>query len=232
MNRRWASARASRGQAGVIGEHGAAELLAEPDRELVALRARARVDDRRQRVRLLQDGGDAAMARLLRRARHDREREVRPVEPGGDARGIAEPEAGDDVVRHLGRRGRRRGDDRLGAEPARGVGEPEVVRPEVVPPLGDAVRLVDDEQARRAPGGSGRGSRARRSARARRRAGARARTPRGRAPRGSSAASCCALTIATLPGATRSSASTWSCISETSGETTIVRSARMSAGSW
>ena len=32
------------------------------------------------------------------------------------------------------------------AEPARGVGEAEVVGPEVVPPLRDAVRLVDDEQ--------------------------------------------------------------------------------------
>ena len=34
-----------------------------------------------------------------------------------------------------------------GAEPARGVGQPEVVRPEVVAPLGDAVRLVDHEEA-------------------------------------------------------------------------------------
>ena len=31
---------------------------------------------------------------------------------------------------------------------------------------------------------------------------------------------------------TRSSASTWSCISDTSGETTSVRSVRISAGSW
>ena len=45
-------------------------------------------------------------------------------------------------------------------------------------------------------------------------------------------ASCWAFTSAARPGATRSSAWTWSCISETSGETTIVRSARMSAGSW
>ena len=35
----------------------------------------------------------------------------------------------------------------LRPEPARGVGEPEVVGPEVVPPLRDAVRLVDHEQA-------------------------------------------------------------------------------------
>ena len=35
-------------------------------------------------------------------------------------------------------------------EPARRVGEPEVLGPEVVPPLGHAVRLVDDEQPDRA----------------------------------------------------------------------------------
>ena len=44
--------------------------------------------------------------------------------------------------------------------------------------------------------------------------------------------SCCALTSATRPGATRSSASTWSCIKDTSGDTTSVRSVRIKAGSW
>jgi hypothetical protein len=42
----------------------------------------------------------------------------------------------------------------------------------------------------------------------------------------------CALMRPMRPGATRSSPSTWSCISDTSGETTTVRSDRMSAGSW
>ena len=60
---------------------------------------------------------------------------------------VAQPEPRDDVGRDLRRGRRRRGDDRLRAEPARGVGEPEVVGPEVVAPLRDAVRLVDDEQA-------------------------------------------------------------------------------------
>ena len=36
----------------------------------------------------------------------------------------------------------------------------------------------------------------------------------------------------TLPGATASSARAWSCISDTSGETTTVRSSRINAGSW
>ena len=49
-------------------------------------------------------------------------------------------------ARDLRRRGRGRRDDRLRAEPARGVGEAEVVGTEVVAPLRDAVRLVDDEQ--------------------------------------------------------------------------------------
>ena len=77
---------------------------------------------------------------------HDGERQVRPVEPGRDPRRVAQPEAGDDVVGDLRRRRRGRGDDGLRAEPARRVGEAEVVRAEVVPPLGDAVRLVDHEQ--------------------------------------------------------------------------------------
>ena len=87
-----------------------------------------------------------AVLGLRRRARDDAEGEVRAVEAGRDADRVAQPEALGDVVGDL-RRGRRgRGDDRLGLQPARGVGEAEVVRPEVVAPLRDAVRLVDDEQ--------------------------------------------------------------------------------------
>ena len=67
--------------------------------------------------------------------------------PVGDADRVAQPEALGDVVGDLRRGGRRRGDDRLGLQPARRVGEAEVVGPEVVAPLRDAVRLVDDEQA-------------------------------------------------------------------------------------
>ena len=42
----------------------------------------------------------------------------------------------------------------------------------------------------------------------------------------------CELTIVTRPGAMRCTAHAWSRISATNGETTIVRSSRMSAGSW
>ena len=134
-------------QPGVVGDDLDAELAPQPVREPVALRARAGVDDRRQRVRLGQRRRDPPVHDLLVRARHDAEREVRPVEARRDVHRLAQPEARHDVPRHLGRRGGRGGQDRLRAEPARRVGEPEVLRPEVVPPLRDAVRLVDHEEA-------------------------------------------------------------------------------------
>ena len=86
------------------------------------------------------------------------------------------------------------------AEPARRVGEAEVVRPEVVPPLRDAVRLVDDEQADARRAGCARGTRATRSARARRRAAAARRAPRASSAARLAAASCWALTSADAPG--------------------------------
>jgi len=45
-------------------------------------------------------------------------------------------------------------------------------------------------------------------------------------------ASCWALTSPTRPGARSRRTCTWSCMSDTSGETTSVRSSRTSAGSW
>ena len=135
------------GQAGVVDDRLDAELARQPIGEPLALRARARVDDPGQRAGLGERGGDPAVDGRLVRAADDRERQVRAVEPRRDAHRVAQAEPGHDVGRHLRRRGRRRGDDRLRAEPARGVGEPEVVGPEVVPPLGHAVRLVDHEQA-------------------------------------------------------------------------------------
>ena len=46
------------------------------------------------------------------------------------------------------------------------------------------------------------------------------------------AGSCWALTSATSPGARARRASTWSCMSETRGETTIASRSSSSAGSW
>jgi hypothetical protein len=76
-----------------------------------------------------------------------RERQVGPVEAGGHAHGLTQAEPRLDVDRDPRGGRRRRGQDRPGAKVARRVGEAEVVRAEVVTPLGDAVGLVDDEQA-------------------------------------------------------------------------------------
>ena len=86
------------------------------------------------------------MPGLLGRARDDREGEVRAVEARRHAHRVAQPQARDDVGRHLRRRRGGGGDDRLRPQPARGVGEAEVVGAEVVAPLRHAVRLVDHEQ--------------------------------------------------------------------------------------
>ena len=69
-----------------------------------------------------------------------------PVEARRHAHRVAQAEARLDVARDLRRRRRRRRDDRLRLQPARRVRETEVVGAEVVAPLRDAVRLVDDEQ--------------------------------------------------------------------------------------
>jgi hypothetical protein len=133
-------------EAGVIRHGLLSERGAELARQLLGPRARARVDDRRQR------------AVGLERLRHHRpllvaarpgngEADVRPVEAGGHSQRVSQRQPPHDVPGHLrGGRGRGRHDGRR-AEHARGVPEPEVIRPEVVAPLRHAVCLVDHEQA-------------------------------------------------------------------------------------
>ena len=134
-------------QARVVDEDLLSELGAEPLGERLAALARPAVDDRRERARRGERRPDPRVLVRARAAADDREGQVRPVEAGGDPHRVAQPEAPHDVAGHLRRRGRRRREDRARAEVARRVGEAEVVGPEVVAPLGDAVRLVDDEQA-------------------------------------------------------------------------------------
>jgi len=76
----------------------------------------------------------------------DLEVDVGAIEAADDHRRIAQPEALDDLLAH--RRRGRRGEREHGRAPERlhRRAEAQVVGPEVVPPLGDAVRLVDDEQ--------------------------------------------------------------------------------------
>ena len=147
MKRRCASARSSRARPAWYGDHLHPELGRQPPRQPVALRAGARVDDRRAARRA---------RRAPRRSRGGPASLVAHGTTANDRFGRSNP-----VATCTGSRSPRRctmsaatcgvavavdADDRLGAEPARRVGEPEVVRAEVVPPLGHAVRLVDHEQ--------------------------------------------------------------------------------------
>jgi hypothetical protein len=133
-------------QPGVVGDRLLAEGGREVRRDLLGARARARVDDRRQRVAGPERAGEQRPLLVTAGARHG-EADVRPVEARGHAQRVAQRQPPHDVARHTRRcRGRRR-DDRRGPEHPCRVGEPEVVRAEVVAPLRDAVRLVHDEQA-------------------------------------------------------------------------------------
>ena len=123
-----------------------AERGAEVGGDLLALRPRAGVDDGRPRLGVRECPGEARRDVGLRTARHDGEGQVGTIEAGRDADGLAQAQSPLDVGRDLRRRGRGRRHDRLRAEPAGRVGEAEVVGPEVVPPLGDAVGLVHHEQ--------------------------------------------------------------------------------------
>ena len=130
----------------------------------------------------------------------------------------------------LGRR-RRAGHHRRPAEPLGDLRQAQVVGPEVVPPLRDAVRLVDGEQvdaalrqgveedasSRSAPASSRRSAPRRRAPGRGRRAPPRRSSPRRSSPPGA------------RPPVSRRH---WSFISAISGLTTIVRSSVASPGSW
>ena len=81
----------------------------------------------------------------------DGEVDVRPVEAADDDRRVAHAEPLDDLVADRRRGGRGQREHRRAAERLDRRAEPQVVGAEVVAPLADAVRLVDDEQRR--PGG-------------------------------------------------------------------------------
>ena len=169
-------------------------------RELLRARARARVDDRRQRVRRAQRLGDQRALLVRRRAAPRRSEMLGRSKPVATRSGSRRPSRRTTSTRHP-RRGRGGGGHDAPRAPSvpRRVGQAEVVGPEVVTPLRDAVRLVDHEQP------DARGSRIarRRSPATAKRSGATysSRSVPGRAPRSSAAAlapaSCCALTSAT-----------------------------------
>ena len=122
---------------------------AEHRRDLLGRLARAAVDDRRAVLRVLEAGDERrplARDTALTVEREDVETQVGPVEAGPHTLGFPEAEPGDDLLCDLRRRGRGAGHRRRVAELADDRGQSQIVGPEVVAPLGHAVRLVDDEQ--------------------------------------------------------------------------------------
>ena len=130
----------------VVGDDLDAECPLQIAGQPLDLRPRPRVHDRGPRLRLGQRREQASRLVGARFARDDGEAEVRAVEARRHHHRVAKPQAPGDIPRDLWRRGGRRGEDRLRPKPAGGVGQTEVVGPEVMPPLRHAVRLVDDEQ--------------------------------------------------------------------------------------
>ncbi|MEJ7716608.1 MAG: hypothetical protein WKF31_01085 [Thermoleophilaceae bacterium] len=129
----------------MVGERLLSELLGDQVGQLLRPRARAGVDD----------GGEGVLAAqrleqqrvLLVAARMgDREGEVRPVEARRHPERVSQPQPAHDVGGDLGGGRGRRGHHGARAHEAGGVGQPEVVGPEVVAPLRHAVGLVHHEE--------------------------------------------------------------------------------------
>ena len=76
--------------------------------------------------------------------------QVRPREPAQHdvVRLLREPEVLQDLAAHLGRRRRGAREHALGLQVLEERADAQVVRPEIVPPLRDAVRLVDRDERR------------------------------------------------------------------------------------
>ena len=188
--------------------------------------------------RAVDDAGVPAVPRedllqllLQRGARQDAVDEVGPIERADELDGVAQLQLRRDVAPDA--RGRRRG-ERVQADagkPRAQRAELPVLRAEVVAPLADAVRLVDRDEARRGRPSAG-NSRCPppRAARARHTGASTA--PRGcrRPPTPSVRRERAVVDAASMPFCT--SVSTWSFISEMSGEMTSPRPPRTSAGAW
>ena len=157
--------------------------------------------------------------------------QVGAVEAGDEDPRVAQPQALDDLAPRRRVGGRREGDPRHAGKALGEHGEPQVLGPEVVPPLGDAVRLVDREKRQRHPaeeveealGQQPLGRHVEQVELAGQRSGARPRAwswPSRLEFRNSAATPSSA------------SAATWSCISAMSGETTTPVPGRRIAGIW
>ena len=136
-------------EAGVIG--GGGEIVLQVGGEAVGFVAGGRVDDGGPAIfRLQQLAGQ--LGALTGRRFDDFDGDVVAAEAVDEAGGFGEPELLDDIVLHHGRGGGGQGDHRRRAEARQVAAEHAVVRPEVVAPLRDAVRLVDRDERRLALG--------------------------------------------------------------------------------
>ena len=134
-------------QTSVVGDDLDSKVCGEIRRNFGRLLARAGINNRRTRLRRCQRGGELGAGVAGRLRRRDGEGKVWTVKAGRNADRLVKSEPLCDVARDLRRGGCRRSEDRIGAEPAGGVAEAEVVGAEVVTPLRNAVRLINDEAA-------------------------------------------------------------------------------------
>ena len=135
---------------GVVGQ-GRGAGLGEPRRQRIDLLSRRAVDDARFAAVSLEDVEELP---LQRRSRQDAVEQVRPIEGADQLDRIAQRELRADVAAHA-RRGRRgiRVDSDAGQELTQPA-ELTIFRPEVMPPLADAVGFVHGDEARVARGES------------------------------------------------------------------------------
>ena len=152
-NARCAFSRALRAQAGVVDRRLPA-AAGEPRRLLLGAPARRRVDDgdarRRCRGRPSASASTASTCASRSRASSTstaRRREVGPREAVDVLRRVrGQAEAGQDLVAHDGRGGGGAGEHARGGQLGEQAADLQVLRPEVVAPFADAVRLVDGHQ--------------------------------------------------------------------------------------
>ena len=137
------------GHAGVVA-HGVDIRGAQDAHHLLDVLAGGGVDDAGP-ARPRQRDETAQLVLVAGHAQHLDE-EVGPVEPGHEYPRIAQLECVGDVAAHFRRRGGGQGEDAFRANLLACPGELLVLRPEVVSPGGDAVRLVDREERDREVG--------------------------------------------------------------------------------
>ena len=143
-----------RAEARVVGLGG--EIgLAQARRDVLAARARAGVDDGGPRGGIGQPGRQQREPRALALHRGHVEGQVGPVDARAHLDRIAQPQRAHDVGGNPRRRGGRQRHRAARADGVARVGQAQVVGTEVVPPLAQAVRLVDREERDLALGDGG-----------------------------------------------------------------------------